>query len=209
MTKIILSRSERMKAVKNSTKRSNSVITVLNQPITLPVPTGFICDTILTTYTWDYHLNEAPIFDYSNNSVTLKFKVDGEIDGKPYLQKTEYTKSGWMGLYVYCVIIPEVVVGDIKLCDYYGDGDPADYDYDKIGYYNDKNEKIFYFNLSEKETPPPSTSLPEIEQRQQRLTFTFTFDNQLSSIINNPFKLFVKFGLEYRGTDRGYYFYYP
>lgn len=206
MTKIILSRSERMKAVKNSTKRSNSVITVLNKPITLPLPTGLICNPILTTYTWDYHLSESPYFDYFNKSITLKFKVDGEIDGEPYLKKTEYTESGWMGLYVNCVIIPasEVVDGNIKFC--YYDGDPND-DPNSDGYYNNKNEKIVSYMLPKKETPPPSTSLPEIEQRQQRLTFTFTFDNQALSLIIKQFKLLVFFGLEYRDSD--YYFYYP
>lgn len=206
MTKIILSRSERMKAVKNLTKRSNSVITVLKKPITLQLPRGLKCNPPISyTYTWDYHLSESPYFDYFNKSITLKFKVDGEIDGEPYLKKTEYTQSGWMGLIVDCVIIPasEVVDGNIKFC--YYDGNPKD-DPNSDGYYNNKNKSVSYV-LPKKKTPPPSTSLPEIEQSQQRLTFTFTLDNQALSLIDKPFKLLVYFVLEYR--DSAYYFYYP
>jgi hypothetical protein len=174
-----------MKAIKDSVKYSAVINTIRSgRP-------G--CDTILTTGTWKDHLNEEPIFNYSNNSVTLKFKVDGKIDGESYLKRTNYTESGWMGLHLYSVIFPEVV-GDIQLCD-------------NNRYYNDKNKKIVYFELSTKDTPL-STNLPEIEEKQQRLTFTFTFNDKLSNLENKKFKLLVNFVLEYRG-GRNYYFYYP
>ena len=203
MTKIILSRSKRMKAVKESTEVSKPALInpVINTPFILPLPTGLTCDTFLTAGTWEDHLNEAPIFDYSNNSVTFKFKVDGKIDGEPYLKKDD--KSYWIGLKCSVKIIPEVVVGDIKFCN------SVDRYVDKDGFYDDTNKKIDVDFLSEQIKQPPSTSLPEIEQKQQRLTFTFTSNDQLSILKNKTFKLLVIFALEYRSTRGFYHFYYP
>ena len=204
MTKIILSRSKRITAAKESTEVSKPALInpVINTPFILPLPTGLKCDTSLNAGTWEDHLNEAPIFDYSNNSVTFKFKVDGKIDGEPYLKKDD--KSYWIGLKCSVILIHEVVVGDIKYCN---DFDKP-YNNDKEGFYDDTNKKIDVDFLSPQIQQPPSTSLPEIEQKQQRLTFTFTSD-QLSILKNKTFKLLVIFALEYRNTRGVYHFYYP
>lgn len=188
MTKNIVPRSKRLKDTLPTDKQtSGASVTTASKPPP--------CETILTTGTWEDYLSEAPIFDYSNNSVTLKFKVDGKINGQPYLVRVDkkIITSGWMGLNCSLTIIPEVV-GNLKKC----------IDDNGKHYYNDKDEKIGVVYLSEQIKQPPSTSLPEIEQKQQRLTFTFTPKDKLSI----PSRLLVLFTLEYRSGGT-YSFYYP